>query len=232
MYLDKLASQIKNDILSGLRGYHHNLGLNIEQLKDECVNTRLLIIKEQYLKGVLPIKDLLIAINCIDVDCESLERCKCKEVTNDTLVAHFQIPQLIYDFGKQAIEYIGSTDRRNQFQVITSLSELETHKYRKRGKNKPYVWIDLAPNIEGMLDCFIFNAPMIQQVSVVGLFKDPRQVERYYCCKPDDDFLLSGADDNMTYLTQLVKERITSEKIKYYRQLAMPIKPNDQTYNP
>ena len=31
MYLDKLASQIKNDILSGLRGYHHNLGLNIEK---------------------------------------------------------------------------------------------------------------------------------------------------------------------------------------------------------
>jgi hypothetical protein len=48
-----------------------------------------MIIKEQYLKGVLPIKDLLIAINCIDVDCESLERCKCKESTGDTLVAHF-----------------------------------------------------------------------------------------------------------------------------------------------
>ena len=35
------------------------------------------------------IKDLLIAINCIDVDCESLERCKCKESVDDTLVAHF-----------------------------------------------------------------------------------------------------------------------------------------------
>ena len=232
MYIDKLASQIKNDVLSGLKGYHQNLGLNIEQLKDECVNTRLLIIKEQYLKGVLPIKDLLIAINCVDVDCESLERCTCKESTDDTLVAHFQIPQLIHDFGKQAIEYIGSPDRRNQFQVVTSLSELETRKYRKRGKNKPYVWIDLAPNKEGMLDCFIFNAPMIKQISVVGMFKDPRQIERYHCCKHDDDFSLTGADDNMSYLTQLVKERLTSEKIKYYRQLAMATKPNDQTYNP
>ena len=219
MYIDKLASQIKNDVLSGLKGYHQNLGLNIEQLKDECVNMRLLIIKEQYLKGVLPIKDLLVAINCVDVDCE-------------TLVAHFQIPQLIHDFGKQAIEYIGSTDRKNPFQIVTSLSELETRKYRKRGKNKPYVWIDLAPNNEGMLDCFIFNAPMIKQVSVVGMFKDPRQIERYYCCKNDDDFSLTGADDNMSYLSQLIKERLTAEKIKYYRQLAMPIKPNDQTYNP
>jgi hypothetical protein len=83
-----------------------------------------------------------------------------------------------------------------------------------------------------MLDCFIFNAPMIKQISVVGAFKDPRQVERYHCCKHDDDFTLTGADDNMSYLTQLVKERLTSEKIKYYRQLAMATKPNDQTYNP
>ena len=67
MYIEKLASQIKNDILSGLKGYHQNLGLNIEQLQDEIVNTRLLVIKEQYLKGILPIKDLLIAINCVDV---------------------------------------------------------------------------------------------------------------------------------------------------------------------
>ena len=229
MYLDKLASQIKNDVLSGLKGYHQNLGLNIEQLKDECVNTRLLIIKEQSLKGVLPIKDLLIAINCIDVDCESLERCKCKESVDDTLVAHFQIPQLIHDFGKQAVEYIGSTDRKNQFQIVTSLSELEARKYRKRGKNKPYVWIDFAPNSEGMLDCFIFNAPMIKQISIVGVFKDPRQIEHYSCCNTDE---LMGTDDNISYITQLVKERLTKEKIQYYRQLAMAIKPNDQTYNP
>lgn len=232
MYLDKLASQIKNDILSGLKGYHQNLGLNIEQLKDECVNTRLLLMKEQYLKGALPIKDLLLAINCIDVDCESLERCKCKEHTDDTLVAHFQIPQLVFDFGKQAVEYIGSIDRKSPFQVVTSLTELETRKYRKRGKNKPYVWIDLAPNNDGMLDCFLFNAPFIEQVSVVGVFKDPRQMERYSCCKKDDDFSLTGSDDNMSYLTQMVKERLTSEKIKYYRQLTMNTKPNDQTYNP
>ena len=211
MYIDKLASQIKNDVLSGLGGYHHNLGLNIEQLKDECVNTRLLIIKEQYLKGILPVKDLLIAINCVDVDCESLERCKCKQSVSDTLTAHFQIPQLIHDFGKQAIEYIGSTDRMNPFQIVTSLAELETRQYRKRGKSKPYVWIDFAPNNEGMLDCFVFNAPLIQQISVVGIFKDPRQLESYACCNMDED-MLTGADDNISYLTQLVKERLTKEK--------------------
>ena len=227
MYIDKLASQIKNDVLSGLRGYHQNLGLNIEQLKDECVNTRLLIIKEQYQKGVLPIKDLLIAINCVDVDCESLERCKCKESTDDTLVAHFQIPQLIHDFGKQSIEYIGSTDRKNQFQVVTSLAELETRKYRKRGGNKPYVWIDYAPNANGMLDCFIFNAPFLEQVSIVGVFKDPRQLNAYSCCNTDE---LQGPDVNPSFIDKQVKEQLTKEKVYYYRQLAAQPLPNDQQY--
>jgi hypothetical protein len=52
-----------------------------------------------------------------------------------------------------------------------------------------------------MLDCFVFNAPMLKEVSVVGIFKDPRQVERYNCCRHDDDFMLTGADDNISYLT-------------------------------
>jgi hypothetical protein len=172
----------------------------------------------------LPIKDLLVAINCVDVDCESLERCKCKESTGDTLVAHFQIPQLIHDFGKQAIEYIGSTDRRNQFQVVTSLSELETRKYRKRGKNKPYVWIDFAPNANGMLDCFLFNAPFLEQVSIVGVFKDPRQLNRYRCCNLEE---LNGPDVNNSFVDQLVKDKLTKEKLYYYRQLQPQNLPND-----
>jgi hypothetical protein len=100
------------------------------------------------------------AINCIDVDCKSLERCNCGKDFG-TPVAHFEIPQLISYYGKQAIDYVGSTDRQYKFQVISSLSELENKKYRKRGNNKPYVWIDYSPNENGMLDCFLFNAPFL-----------------------------------------------------------------------
>jgi len=35
-------------------------------------------------------------------------------------------------------------------------------KYRRRGKNRPFVYIDVAPNENGMLDCFIFNAPLLK----------------------------------------------------------------------
>ena len=228
MYIEKLASAIKNDVVSGLRGYHQNLSMNMDQLQDEIVACRLGIIHQYLLKGQFPIKDLLIAINCIDVDCESLERCRCGKISeDDTLVAHFQIPQLVSYYGKQAIDYIGSTDRRNKFTVITSLSEFNNKKYRKRGNNKPYVWIDYAPNAEGMLDCFLFNAPLLEQVSVVGVFKDPRQLNKYNCCNTED---LNGPDVNVSFIDELVKDKLTKEKIYYYRQLQANRLPNDQQY--
>ena len=174
MYIEKLASQIRNDVVSGLRGYHQNLTMNMDQLKDEIVACRLAILHQYFLRGIFPIKDLLIAINCIDVDCESLERCSCVVINaDDTVTAHFEIPLVISQYGKQAIEYIGSTDRQNKFTIVTSLSEFNNRKFRKRSQKKPYVWIDFAPNANGMLDCFLFNAPFLQQVSVVAAFIDP-----------------------------------------------------------
>ncbi len=229
MYIEKLASAIKNDIVAGLKGYHQNLSLNMDQLEDEIVNCRLAIIEQQFLNGRLPLKDLMVAINCIDVDCESLERCKCKEAIDPTKTQHFQIPQVIYNYGKQAIDYIGSTDRKQKFQIITSLSELENKKYRRRGKDKPYVWIDFAPNSKGMLDCFLFNAPLLKQVSIVGLFKDPRQLKYYQCCGDSEE--LTGPDDNMSFISELIKEKLTKEKLYYYRQVPPVPEPNNQEYN-
>ena len=192
MYIEKLASQIRNDVVSGLRGYHQNLSMNMDQLQDEIVACRLSILHQYFLRGIFPIKDLLIAINCIDVDCESLERCKCGvRSADDTVTAHF--------------------DR----------------KYRKRSQKKPYVWIDFAPNANGMLDCFLFNAPFLQQVSVVAVFKDPRQLKQYSCCNTDE---LNGPDVNTSFIDQLVKEKLTKEKLYYYRQVAAQPLPNDQQY--
>lgn len=222
MYIEKLASQIINDILSGLRGYHNNISISREQVEDEIVAYRLSILKDYFLKGIYPIKDLLMAINCIEVDCNSLERCNCAD--NIKNIKHFQIPQLVTQYGKQAIDYLGSIDRQNKFKIITSLTELQNLKYRRRQSNKPYVWIDFAPNSNGMLDCFIFNAPFVKQISIVAVFKDPRQLKQYQCCS-------ENMDDNVSFIDQIVKDKLTKDKVTYYRQLQAPILPNNQQYN-
>lgn len=227
MYIEKLASQIRNDVTSGLKGYHQNLSMNMEQLQDEVVACRLAILNEYFLKGVFPIKDLLISINCIDVDCESLERCSCGKTSQGQPIKHFEIPQIVTQYGKQAIDYIGSSDRQNKFTVISSLSELKTRQYKRRGLSKPYVWIDYSPNTNGMLDCFLFNAPFVKQVSIVAVFKDPRQLNRYSCCNTEE---LNGPDVNSSFIDQLIKDKLTKEKLYYYRQAVAPRLPNDQQY--
>jgi hypothetical protein len=43
------------------------------------------------------------------LDCKNIEKCSCSEIGTPT--KHFEIPQLILDYGEGAIAYIGSVDR-------------------------------------------------------------------------------------------------------------------------
>ena len=222
--IEKLASAIRNDVVGGLRGYHTNPSMSLEQLMDEIVDERLQILKEYSLKGVLPVKDLYLSINCVPVDCKDLERCRCAGQDDClTPTAHFEIPQIVNDYGSLSIDYIGSTDRQNPFIYYTSSTAYRYHKYRKRGKNRPYVWIDTTPNENGMYDCFVFNAPLLSQISITAIFKDLRQLERYACC-------VELRDDNMTFINNEIKKRLTEKKIRYYRALSPQNLPNDQQY--
>lgn len=221
MLIKKLADAIYNDVVSGLQGYHHNPSISMDQLEDDVVDERLQVLREQFLKGILPVRDLLTAINCIPVDCKDLERCRCRN-TVGTPTAHFEVPQIF----SEIIDYVGSVDRQLPFIFYTSaLQWSHYHKYRKRGKDKPFVYIDTTPNENGMYDAYIFNAPMIKQISVVAIFKDPRQLESYACCSDLDD-------DNFSSINNEIKRRLTEKKLRYYRQLAMQPSPNDQTYKP
>lgn len=222
MIFKKLASAIRNDVVSGLRGYHTNPSMSLEQLEDDIVDERLQIIKEYSLKGILPVRDLLLSANCIKVDCKNIEKCHCDK-SYGTPTSHFEIPQILNDFGEHSIDYIGSSDKQLPFIVYTSSTAWSYHQYRKRGKTKPYVWIDTTPNENGMYDCFIFNAPLIKEVSVTAVFKDPRQLEKYGCCEP-------FSDDNFSFINNEIKRRLTEKKLRYYRQFQAPILPNDQTY--
>jgi hypothetical protein len=81
---------------------------------------RLSIIKEYQLKGILPIEDLLVSLNCIPVDCESLDKCRCSGMSCGKPTAHFQIPQVIFDFGlRNSIKYIGSSNKENSYLIYT-----------------------------------------------------------------------------------------------------------------
>lgn len=218
MKIEKLASAIYNDVVSGLSGITSTPNISLEQLQDDIIDEYLQIIKEYSLKDLIPKRDLLYSINCIDIDCKSLDRC-CNTSNYSKPQNHFEIPQLVNDFGDSAIDFIGSVDRNIQFKHYTTIA-YKHHSIKLRGGNKPYVFIDTSPNENNMYDGFLFNAPLLKKLSIVGIFKDLRQLENYSCC--NDEL------NNMTFIDAEIKKRLTEKKLRYYRQFIQPPTQNNQ----
>lgn len=217
MIFNKLASAIINDIMSGLQGLHINQSLSIEQLEDDIVDERLQIIKEYQLKGILPINDLILTIDCIKTDCQYLNSCN---IGNPSV--HFTIPQILNDYGVSAVQYIGAVDKQKPFQFYTSINAFQYRKYRKRGADQPVIFINTTPNKDGVYDCYAFNCPYLKQISITAIFKDPRQLELYQAC--------GEMDDNYSFINDEIKKRLVQKKLQCYRQLATGVLPNDQSY--
>ena len=220
-FIQREASAVLNDLLGGLEGYSGTLNFSIEQLEDELVEERLTCLFKYYKQNMLPLKDLSISLRCVDVDCESLDRC-CVPTYYDMPVSHFEIPALV-DI-PEAVDFIGSTDLHTQFKVYTN-KNFRFHKYKTRGAKKPYIFIDTNLNSNGRMDAFLFNAPMLERVTVSGIFKDLRQVEEYMdekgCCAFGEQYFPNFIDNE-------AKAQLLNKKFKYYRQAAPQPVPNTQ----
>lgn len=173
MTIEMIASAIMNHVYSGTSGLNSNLKISHEQLMDEVVAERNIILKEYLLKGILNFQEMFSAINCVEVNCDYMS--KCCQLPLGEKALHFEIPPIMYINGVNTIKFIGSIDRKFKYIVYTDDS-YRFHSYKKRGANKPYVYVDTAINSNGNLDCYIFNAPMVKYISVVALFQDPRKL--------------------------------------------------------
>lgn len=221
MGLERIVSAIHNNVMSGLRGATVNLPFTLEQIEDGVVNERMAIIKEYALKNLIPYKDLTYSIRCIKVDCESLDRCPCSSDEVDKM-KHFEIPQIFTEFGTSGVDFVGSTDGQIKYKVYID-NAYTTHKYKRRGAEKPYVFIDTTPNKNNMLDCFVFNAEAtLEKLWVRILPKDIRQLDNFDCCVAD-------VQNNITFVDNEIERRMTEKFLRWYRQMALPITPNDQT---
>lgn len=214
MTLDKLTSAIVNDVQSGLAGLNANPTMSYEQIADEVLETREALIKEHWLKGFLRANELTQAINCVEVDCKDSNLCPCHELPAKNQL-HFEIPQLVNVLGDNAVKFIGSTDRSKPFKVYYTRTGAEMHRYKPYNKNKPYVYLDTTPNANGKLDGWVFNAPLITNLSVVAVFKDPRALADYNCCADPEQY------EDLGSLSEEIKDRIVKKKIQMYRQFLM-----------
>ena len=224
MNINQIASAIINDLFSGnLISLSNRSMIWQDQIEDEVIETRNAVIKDWYIKSNLNLGDMMTAINCVEVDCKDQNKCSCmSSLANAKMAKHFEIPQLMPGLGADALAFVGSTDRSRAFKVYYNLEAIKYQqyyqKYRKKYTPKPFVYIEKTPNENGMYDCWIFDAPFVQYIAVIGIFKDPRQLEQYNCCN-NTDYLEMGAISNE------IKNRILQKKIQLYRIPAPPAAP-------
>ena len=61
---------------------------------------------------------------------------------------------------------------------------------------------------------------MVESIAVIGIFQDLRQLEEYNCCNTPE-YMDFGS------ISIMVKDKLTKQKLQYYRQNLMPPHPND-----
>ena len=163
MNVNQIASAIINDLFSGnLVSLSNRALISQEQIEDECIEARSAIIKDWYLKNILNLGDMMVAINCIEVDCKDQNKCSCmSSLANAKMAKHFEIPQLMPGLGSDALAFVGSTDRSNSFKVYYNLEAIKYQQhyqnYRKKSNPKPFVYIEKTPNENGMYDSTIYS---------------------------------------------------------------------------
>ncbi|MBQ0113244.1 MAG: hypothetical protein KBT03_08965 [Bacteroidales bacterium] len=220
MTIEAIASAIYNNVVTGLAGINSNPKISIEQLKDEVVAERNQIIREFLANGFVSLEELFLAINCIEVSCDYMS--KCCELPIGAKALHFEIPPIVNIKGANTVKFVGSIDREIKFNVYTD-EAYRYHKYKKRGADSPYVYIDTAINSNGNMDGYIFNLPFTKYISIIALFQDPRRLAEWDCCANDGDTLTECG-----VLSDEIMKRITEKYIRWYRQLATPVLPNTQ----
>lgn len=222
MTISEISSAVYNHVFDGLHGISNTIKISLEQLADEVVAERNQIMREYLLKGVMNLEEQFLAINCVEVSCDYMSKCCNVDLPVGEKALHFEIPPIIYLHGRDTIKFIGSIDRKVKYNVYTD-EAYRFHKYRKRGADSPYVYVDTAINSNGMLDCYIFNVPFVKYISVVALFQDPRKLLEFSCCSGDEDTYT-----DMGILSDEIIKRLTQKYIMWHRQAEAPITPNNQ----
>ncbi len=222
MTLNEMASAIRSNIGSGLREVA-NFAYPIDQIKDEVGNVRNQILLEDPQKAVLNLEFFAQRIDNIPLD---LVRFPYGGYSNTPgLVPHFKIPRLAMTKDDSAIIYLGPPDQSFNIKIYHDYS-FQNHKYSRVIGRRPFGYIDLAHDVDGTMDGYLFNlGPTgMQFVSTRAVFADPVGIlEADGLFGVDEEFPAPAA------VQEMIIDRISAKYIQYYKQLNHPYQSNTQT---
>lgn len=201
--LDRIVHAVKNNLEAGLKTTA-NYTFSLEQLEEIIIAERNFLIKQMELQGMaVDYTEMLQEINCIELDCESLDLCCDHKTRNTTL--HFKLPKY------NVVDYIGLTNQDFPFKVYNNIGS-KYNKYRVSSLAKrPYVQIR---NFGGQVHGFLFNAPTpnLKYISARLVLDNPLSVNEYSCCVLDRENDRFPIPDHM--VTQII-DGITQKWANY-----------------
>jgi len=227
MTLNEIASSIRNRVADGLSGNISNQAFSLQQLMDEIDLTRADFTHKYSFTSKLDPKYLIQEISALKVECRNLSKdCQIKAPGAD--VPSVKIPKIMPLFGDNGIEYIGLHNLQENFSIYYSPQDVNNHSVRIKTRHRPFAWVDVSPDPQGMNTIYFFNFGKnnpLKFVKIRGIFEHPSRV---YADIPNGVDMEYAAP---LHMQNAIIDTLTEKYVRYFRQLNVPATPNTQTDN-
>lgn len=221
MTLNEMSSAIRSNIGSGLKEVS-NFAYPVDQIKDEIGNVRNVILLEDPMNNVMNPEFFAQRLDKIPID---LVRFPFGGYSNSPgLVPHIKMPRVVMTRDLSSVLFLGPPDQSFFFKIYYDIMH-HNHKYSRVIGRQPYAYLDLAHDINGLIDVYLFNmGPTgLKFLATRAIFEDPVGIL-------ESDGLF-GNDEEFpapTAVQEMIIDRITAKYVQYYKQLNRTYEPNAQ----
>lgn len=230
--LGHIKDAILNNVSDGLQG-DVNAPIPEEQIRSEIILLRNALTVAGFTaeKGVsarMPERsDLDQHIGCLEV--KEGHSSACCEVTEDDDQPVVMVPQILSVGDTPLISWLGPANKRGFSWKVYYGEGHKAKQYLPSGK-RPYGV--LYPPKDGYQALYLYNLPVgTTKISTSAVYTDPYAIYEFSCCSVSgfgevEDVVALAAPDSM--IAEIVN-KLSQAYINYYRQMNIPIMPNDQT---
>jgi len=223
MTLEEMASAIRSNVGTGLKETG-NYVYSIDQIKDEISNTRSSMILQLSQQGTINPSYFAQKRENLELKAGIFPEEGLIESNNPVFIT--RIPKLAMTRNNSSVLYLGPMDMSLNIHTYFTLTDLQSHRYTRVIKNRPYSFIDLAQDINGDVPVYMTNlgpAPF-KYITVRAIFDDPVRIlqeDGYYI--DDEEFPAPLA------IQEAIIDQISKKYVDYYKAMTRANEQNDQT---
>lgn len=177
MTLQQIIYNIKNIGSGGTQSDDDWKKLSDRQLEFIINYTRSLLVKRDLDKQRTINPDLVQDLGCVEL--ELVDPAECCEIDTECFILRTKdpIPKLLELQDRNTLEYVGTITKDKSFQIIP-VARKRWMKYNKYTSKMPAAYY-----LNGYV--YITNNTLLEEISIRGIFSDPRDVSRYNKCEGD-----------------------------------------------